>query len=164
MSKSPRRKIANAEYQRQRVAAALEKGLCARCTVRPLLTKRMCRECRLDENATQTIRVRQLRIEILDAYGAPTCNCCKETFDYEFLHIDHVNGGGNEHKRGLTKRNTTNVGDTLLYWLRNNGYPAGFQVLCANCNMAKGAGICCPHQSEPKHLSAMLTGLMGFGC
>lgn len=29
-------------------------------------------------------------------------------------------------------------------WLEANGYPAGFQVLCANCNMAKQSGGC-PH-------------------
>jgi len=30
------------------------------------------------------------------------------------------------------------VGTSLYSWLRTNGYPPGYQVLCITCNMAKG--------------------------
>lgn len=31
-------------------------------------------------------------------------------------------------------------------WQRKNNYPKGFQVLCHNCNLAKGFYGKCPHQ------------------
>jgi hypothetical protein len=32
-------------------------------------------------------------------------------------------------------------------WLRRNNYPEGYQVLCFNCNIAKGLYGVCPHQA-----------------
>lgn len=37
--------------------------------------------------------------------------------------------------------------ENIPWWLRRNNYPNGFQVLCHNCNMAKGFYGKCPHQS-----------------
>src|SRR3990167_5629647 len=49
-------------------------------------------------------RVRQ---EALTAYGA-TCKCCGET-RIEFLAFDHINGGGNEHRRKIGKYFGNNI-------------------------------------------------------
>jgi hypothetical protein len=76
--------------------------------------------------------------EVYNAYGGYICKCCGET-DAIFLTIDHVNNDGYLHRKQFK---------TDIYsWLRTNGYPAGFQVLCWNCNRAKhyNDGIC-PHQ------------------
>ncbi|HYT41037.1 MAG TPA: hypothetical protein VEP90_01705 [Methylomirabilota bacterium] len=77
-------------------------------------------------------------------YGGetPTCAClgCRETID-QFLCIDHINGGGNDHRKEI-KRN----GAAFYQWLRTNSYPEGFQVLCHNCNMAKSLYGKCPHE------------------
>lgn len=35
----------------------------------------------------------------------------------------------------------------LYAWLHANKYPDGFQVLCHNCNMAKGFYSRCPHNN-----------------
>ncbi len=41
-----------------------------------------------------------------------------------------------------------NPGGSVLYsWLKKQGYPPGFQVLCHNCNLAKGYYGACPHQN-----------------
>ena|SRR5258708_15106578 len=86
-----------------------------------------------------------LRLEVLQHYcgsGTPFCMCpgCKET-TLEFLSIDHVNGGGERHRK--------EIGSSYInYWLRNNNYPPGFQVLCHNCNQAKGCYRRCPHQTR----------------
>lgn len=79
------------------------------------------------------------RFEILNYYsnGKMECNCCKENTN-EFLSIDHINNDGAEHRKTVD-------GSRLYCWLRNNNYPAGFQVLCHNCNMAKGIYGKCPH-------------------
>lgn len=69
-------------------------------------------------------------------YGG-VCACCGE-HRYEFLAIDHINGGGIRHRKQLkiTK---------IARWLARNGFPDGYRVLCHNCNMALGQYGYCPH-------------------
>jgi len=58
------------------------------------------------------------------------CGCT----DIRVLTIDHIEGGGCVHRRTVLKRS----GGTQFYvWLKRNGYPSGFQVLCMNCNWIK---------------------------
>lgn len=72
--------------------------------------------------------------------GSNACACCGER-TLEFLVIDHVNGGGNRHRAEIGKG-----GSAIGLWLRRNNYPEGFQVLCHNCNQAKGSYGKCPHE------------------
>lgn len=83
-----------------------------------------------------------LRTRVLRAYGGemPTCACCGESI-VEFLAIDHIHGGGNAHRRSIG----SNCGASIYKWLERNGFPAGFQVLCHNCNFAKSKHGMCPH-------------------
>jgi len=71
--------------------------------------------------------------------GTMKCQCpkCDITNSY-FLTIDHINGDGAKHRR-LLKRNS------IYRWLISNNFPKGFQVLCFNCNMTKGANRTCGH-------------------
>lgn len=85
------------------------------------------------------IRNTELRLSALLAYGN-RCACCGES-KLEFLSLDHVNGNGTQHRRSIPGR-------SLPLWLRRNGYPAGFQVLCHNCNFSKGIYGVCPHKME----------------
>ena len=78
-----------------------------------------------------------LRQEVLDAYGR-FCVCCGEDTEV-FLVIDHVDGGGNAHRREIGSHG-------LYYWLKRSGWPTGFQTLCHNCNHAKHVLGVCPHQ------------------
>lgn len=60
------------------------------------------------------------------------CACCGTT---RMLSIDHVAGGGNEHRETLLGRN---AGATRFYaWLIEQGFPAGYQTLCKPCNTSK---------------------------
>lgn len=80
-----------------------------------------------------------LRREVLSHYsnGDIRCNCCGES-EYMFMALDHVNGGGTQHRIAL--------GSKAIYSrLKQDGYPDGFQVLCHNCNSAKGYYGMCPH-------------------
>ena len=36
----------------------------------------------------------------------------------------------------------------IYWWLIENKFPAGIQILCHNCNLAKGFYGACPHQGE----------------
>ena len=85
----------------------------------------------------------RLKRETFIAYGGVSCTCCKETH-IEFLTIDHINGGGAEQRRRDGK-----VGGNLYVWLRRQGYPPGFRVLCMNCNFAMGLFGACPHTKTP---------------
>lgn len=81
----------------------------------------------------------RIKYEIMKHYcrGIPKCQCCGEEI-FEFLSIDHINGGGSNHRKKLK-------GSTIYYWLKKNNYPKGYQVLCINCNFAKGHFGSCPH-------------------
>jgi hypothetical protein len=87
---------------------------------------------------------KEQRLIVLKHYSNNTlsCACCGESH-YEFLCIDHINGGGNKHRKTLSKQ-----GNNLGRWLLKNNFPEGFQVLCHNCNMAKGFHGACPHTLE----------------
>lgn len=84
---------------------------------------------------------RRLRMACLEHYGG-RCACCGEA-RYEFLAIDHINGGGGKHRK--------EVGTSKMErWLIRNGFPAGFRVLCHNCNQSLGHYGFCPHDKENK--------------
>jgi hypothetical protein len=74
-------------------------------------------------------------------YGNGGCSACGER-EEEFLVLDHVAGGGNEHRRV--------VGKNIYSWAIRENFPDGLQVLCRNCNHEKG-GV--EHRSESKHES-----------
>lgn len=91
---------------------------------------------------------RRIRYTVLIHYGGdpPKCECCEEP-RFEFLSIDHINGGGSRHRKA--------VGYGRLYeWLKQNGFPPGYRVLCHNCNQAYGMYGYCPHQSPSRAILA----------
>lgn len=70
------------------------------------------------------------RVEVLRHYsdGAMRCALCAES-DLAVLTVDHVDGGGNAHRRSLASPSR------LYSWLRRSGFPRGFRVLCQNHNL-----------------------------
>jgi hypothetical protein len=87
-------------------------------------------------------KIRLLALQYYSNASIPFCNCCGEE-EIKFLSIDHIEGGGNKHRREIHGKSK---GGNIGHWLRNNNYPEGFQVLCHNCNMAKGFYGECPHK------------------
>ena len=88
-----------------------------------------------------------LKTQCLIHYGGnpPRCVCCDETH-IEFLTIDHINGGGNKHRRELFG---VKVGGWHFnLWLIKNNFPEGYQIMCFNCNCGRvqNNGVC-PHKS-----------------
>lgn len=79
-------------------------------------------------------------------YGG-ACKCCGES-EVKFLAIDHVFNDGNLHRKEIGAS-----GSRVYYWLKKNGYPKDrFQLLCHNCNIAKGHYGACPHQKMTQQL------------
>lgn len=62
----------------------------------------------------------------------PSCNCCRVE-DIDVLCIDHIEGGGKKHREQVG----IGAGWKFYEWLRKQGFPDGYQVLCFNCNIKK---------------------------
>ena len=96
----------------------------------------------------------------------PCCNCCGYT-GIEFLTVDHIIPKREMEKKvtSLVRSISENVlltpkeiamgynakrkGHPLNQWLITNNFPKGFQILCWNCNFAKGSpavSFKCPHE------------------
>jgi hypothetical protein len=109
-----------------------------------------CRYCvsRYDEQYHQRNRDKHLaRMRIYNAhiralvfnhYGH-VCACCGTD---KKLQIDHINGGGAQHRLELFG-DPRSGGDKFYCWLLNNGFPDGYQPLCRPCNTSKGEGTGC---------------------
>ena len=89
-------------------------------------------------NELQRKRLARVRLEVLSWYakGIPECACCGEKED-QFLSIDHINGRTKEEKKRM--------GYNLYCYLIKNPIDPNLQVLCHNCNLAKGFYGKCPH-------------------
>lgn len=111
---------------------ALWKAFIGENPYKPLQKKFKVKNQKLPEGKTQ-------KDLVFEAYGGYVCRCCGET-EKAFLCVDHINEDGAAHRK-VVKRNMYN-------WLKRAGFPAGFQILCVNCNWGKyrNKGQC-PHQS-----------------
>ena len=78
----------------------------------------------------------RLKQQVIDHYGS-VCACCGES-DLCFLNVDHIDGGGKQHRKIIG-----NVG--IYNWLRKHKFPNGFRILCANCNHGVAMHGTCPH-------------------
>jgi len=81
----------------------------------------------------------------------PCCRCCGLNSHIEFLSLDHIAGRKQMDsepefvKKGYTSKFKIHQ---LLPWIKRNNFPIGFQILCLNCNFAKGHSKDnkCPHE------------------
>lgn len=102
-----------------------------------------CKQCKSKISRARYLR---RRIAVLTHYCngvTPHCACCKETV-LEFLTIDHINGGGTAERAKARSKKTY-----FIDWIIAQGMPEGLQVLCMNCNLARGLFGACPHQVGP---------------
>jgi hypothetical protein len=83
---------------------------------------------------------RRLRQTVISHYGGK-CDCCGES-RIEFLAVDHINGGGNEHRRQVGN------GHNMYAWIVRNSFPDMFRILCYNCNHSLGMYGRCPHEES----------------
>lgn len=76
----------------------------------------------------------RIKKEVLAHYGNGKCACvrCGES-RLACLSIDHIGSGGTAHR----KREHISAGNNFYHWLRRQGFPKGYQVLCMNCQYVK---------------------------
>ncbi len=127
--------------ERARLRSAQSEGLCGTCGSRaPDGNKKTCSYClKAIKNRHQ-----KLRATVLHHYGG-RCQYCGES-NPAYLSIDHVHNDGAQHRKQVPS-------SSLYRWLRKQGYPEGFQVLCFNCNWSKGHGYN-PHEDPEMLLAA----------
>lgn len=90
------------------------------------------------ERNKSTAKHRRSRLKVLEHYGR-RCYCpgCSVTTP-EFLAVEHIHGGGSAHRKKVYN---------IYAWLIRNNFPEGFELLCHNCNCAKGFYGNCPHNT-----------------
>jgi len=99
-----------------------------------------------------------MRVKVLQYYSKhlsksniPCCRCCGLNSHIAFLALDHIAGRHQMDsepelvKLGYSSKMISNV---LLKWIIDNNFPKGFQILCHNCNLAKGYYGKCPHERK----------------
>jgi len=118
--------------------------LCYNCNMIKEVEKR-----RKDKKSTNKATIREnmyghkLKSDVMEAYsnGRAQCKCCG--FDnIDGLSIDHICG---RKQRGHERTFSSKV---FYQYLKREKFPKGYQVLCINCNSAKGKIEKCPHQMQ----------------
>ena len=128
------------------------KGICAACSIiasrvqyrkNPQARVRDSKEWRKRNleraNATQSARITRRRLAVIAGYGGK-CICCGES-DEVFLTVEHVNGGGRQHRKGRCS-------DWLYKLILDGNFPPEYTILCMNCNWATRKGKPCPHKTR----------------
>lgn len=89
------------------------------------------------------------RIGAFEHYGGLKCACCGED-EFSFLSLDHIDEGAGNKERIEFFGNRYKAGHHFYRELRKRNYPAGYQVLCMNCQVGRrdNAGVC-PHVKKP---------------
>ena len=87
-------------------------------------------------NAKTTLSRREFKRKVFEHYGNQCAYCHFK--DIRALQIDHISNNGAEERKSLGGKNFS--GWIFYKHLIDNQYPAGYQTLCANCNMIKQLG------------------------
>lgn len=85
-------------------------------------------------------KIKQRKI-VIEHYGSK-CSCCGEN-QYEFLTIEHKNGGGCKHRKKIGAA-------SMARFIIKNNFPPEYDILCYNCNCAKAFSGICPHKKDIK--------------
>jgi hypothetical protein len=101
------------------------------------------------------------RLKIFQAYSkrlsnsdVPCCNCCGIHSHLDFLALDHIMGRvemDSMPELVAIGYSSTLENNKLKDWIIRNNFPDGFQILCHNCNFAKGYprnNGKCPHERK----------------
>ncbi len=120
--------------------------LCYDCGEKAVRGHTRCQRCLDLASAHGRDYHARLKREVMEHYGGAACACCGESH-LLMLTVDHVAQNGGEHRRQLG--HALSAGQKFYQWLRREGYPAGYRVLCRNCNYAvyHSANHCCPHKA-----------------
>ena len=108
------------------------------------------------ENTNEKNKIKRLKIlkkysKNLSNSNIPCCRCCGLNNYTDFLAIDHITGRKDmDSDPELIQLGYSSKlkGKKLHNWLIKHNFPKGFQILCHNCNLAKGFYGKCPHERK----------------
>lgn len=124
------------------------------CQASHLIRKNnICRRCNQDQ---ENVRNKERRLEILEKLGNK-CECCGID-NICLLSIDHIYGGG--HKDAAKCRGKQYLKKLLK--MPEEELFAKYQLLCFNCNYAKGFWKVCTHTLKEEISSSLLVGNHGI--
>lgn len=129
------------KYQKQWVSANRDKVKVVQKRYRDK-NREKCIARTVRSNRITRAKYREMTIK---HYGGenPSCACCGENTRI-FLTLDHINGGGRQHRKEMN-----NKAGGVHGWIVKSGFPNGFQVLCMNCNWGKYINNGqCPHKNN----------------
>ena len=109
--------------------------------------ERMARLKKIRDNIR--LKILQRYSKLLSKSDIPCCRCCGLNSHLDFLDIDHIAGRKEmDSEPELVKLGYSSKleGFMLQKWIVEKNFPKGFQILCKNCNMAKGFYGKCPHE------------------
>jgi len=110
---------------------------------------------RKNERNDIRLKVLQYYSKLLSNSNIPCCRCCGLNSTVTFLAIDHIAGIKEmDSEPELIKLGYSSKLKTyrLNRWIMDNNFPEGFQILCHNCNFAKGMkknNNKCPLEGKP---------------
>ena len=86
------------------------------------------------KNKSTRLLTARLKQQVIDKFSKGTMQCviCGESRIY-CLSIDHIHGGGSQHRRELRRHSPR----SYYKWLIEEGSHKDFQVLCMNCQFVK---------------------------
>lgn len=87
----------------------------------------------------QAAYAQRLRQRVLEHYGTE-CACCGSAED---LCVDHIIGNGKQHREELFGHSPGAAGEQFWRWLVQQGFPAGYQILCRPCSSSKSNREAC---------------------
>lgn len=111
------------------------KYLQSRCKVCARIKSRQYYKENRDRIRLRGIKRRlQIKLAALTYYSNGKLSCVTCGFkDVRALTIDHIVGGGNQHRKEVKPK----LGWSFYNWLKKQGYPTGYQTLCMNCQFIK---------------------------
>jgi len=97
-------------------------------------------------------RKTEVHASLLKLFG-DHCACCGEA-NKDFLTLDHIRGGGNDHRKMLSGHTTRVWLDAITDDKRHEKY----QLLCMNCNWGSRKDGVCPHKKQAGAAPAQMDG------
>ena len=144
-SQRPEARAKQKEYQSSPEARAKKKEYSQRQEVKVRATKRSTTPEFRAKGRTlhnnERLKIFQEYSKRLSNSDIPCCNCCGIHSHVDFLALDHIFGRVEMDSIpelvaiGYSSKLENNK---LKDWIMRNNFPDGFQILCHNCNFAKG--------------------------
>jgi len=132
-------------YARNRRRTRINDGFCESCPEPKVPGYAACAH----HLALKREKHQKLRREVFAHYGGAQCSCLGcDVVEIDFLTLDHINNDGYLGRTRVKSR-----GNNLYQWVKKNGYPPGFRVLCFNCNCGRRHGPC-PHE-KGRHVESV---------